>query len=98
MSYVGRFAPTPSGALHFGSLVAAVASYLDARANKGRWLVRIEDLDPPRTAPGSIDEILRCLDTFGLHWDDEPMRQSQRQPAYKEALELLVQQGYVFPL
>ena len=96
MSYVGRFAPTPSGPLHFGSLVTAVASYLDARVNKGRWLVRIEDLDPPRTAPGSIDEILRCLDTFGLHWDEEPMRQSQRQPAYKEALELLVQQGYVF--
>jgi glutamyl-Q tRNA(Asp) synthetase len=96
MSYVGRFAPTPSGSLHFGSLVAAVASYLDARANLGRWLVRIEDLDPPRTAPGSIDAILLCLDTFGLHWDGVPMLQSQRQQAYQEALEQLQQQGLIY--
>ena len=96
MSYVGRFAPTPSGPLHFGSLVAAVASYLDARANKGRWLVRIEDLDPPRTVPGSIDAILSGLDTFGLHWDGEPMLQSQRQQAYCEALELLRQDGQIY--
>jgi glutamyl-Q tRNA(Asp) synthetase len=96
MSYVGRFAPTPSGSLHFGSLVAAVASYLDARANRGRWLVRIEDLDPPRTAPGSIDAILLCLDTFGLHWDGVPMFQSQRQQAYQEALEQLQQQGLIY--
>ena len=89
MNYIGRFAPTPSGPLHFGSLVAAVASYLDARANQGLWLVRIEDLDPPRTAPGSIGAILSCLDIFGLHWDGEPMLQSQRQPAYNEALEQL---------
>jgi len=97
MSYIGRFAPTPSGPLHFGSLVAAVASYLDARANQGLWLVRIEDLDPPRTAPGSIDAILSCLDTFGLHWDGEPMFQSQRQSAYREALEQLRQQGKIYP-
>ena len=96
MNYIGRFAPTPSGPLHFGSLVAAVASYLDARANQGLWLVRIEDLDPPRTAPGSIDAILSCLDIFGLHWDGEPMLQSQRQPAYNEALEQLRQQGRIY--
>tara|TARA_B110000285_G_scaffold222275_1_gene276267 strand:+ start:485 stop:1357 length:873 start_codon:yes stop_codon:yes gene_type:complete len=96
MNYIGRFAPTPSGPLHFGSLVAAVASYLDARANQGLWLVRIEDLDPPRTAPGSIGAILSCLDIFGLHWDGEPMLQSQRQPAYNEALEQLRQQGRIY--
>ena len=96
MSYVGRFAPTPSGPLHFGSLIAAVASYLDARANQGRWLVRIEDLDPPRTAPGSIDAILFCLDAFGLHWDGEPMFQSQRQQAYNQALEQLLKQGQIY--
>ena len=96
MNYVGRFAPTPSGPLHFGSLIAAVASYLDARAHKGLWLVRIEDLDPPRTAPGSIDSILSCLDTFGLHWDGELMLQSQRQQAYFGALELLRQQGHIY--
>ena len=96
MNYVGRFAPTPSGPLHFGSLVAALASYLDARAHKGVWLVRIEDLDPPRTTPGSIDAILSCLDAFGLHWDGEPMLQSQRQQAYYSALELLKQQGRIY--
>ena len=97
MNYVGRFAPTPSGPLHFGSLVAAVASYLDARANQGSWLLRIEDLDPPRTVPGSIDAIFLCLDTFGLHWDGEPLFQSQRQQAYCEALEQLLQQGQTYP-
>ena len=96
MSYIGRFAPTPSGPLHFGSLVAALASYLDARANKGLWLVRIEDLDPPRTVPGSIDSILSCLDTFGLHWDGALMFQSHRQQAYQEALEQLSQQGLIY--
>ena len=97
MSYVGRFAPTPSGPLHFGSLVAALASYLDARANNGRWLVRIEDLDPPRTATGSIDAIFSCLDAFGLHWDGTPIFQSQRQTAYQEALEQLRSKGLIYP-
>jgi len=97
MGYVGRFAPSPSGALHFGSLVAAVASYLDARANKGLWLLRIEDLDPPRTVPGSVDNILSCLDTFGLLWDGTLMFQSQRQTAYQAALEQLQQQGIIYP-
>jgi len=96
MGYIGRFAPTPSGPLHFGSLVAALASYLDARANQGLWLVRIEDLDPPRTAPDSIDAILRCLETFGLHWDGEPMYQSLRQDAYQHALSQLQQQQLVY--
>ncbi|MDC9719454.1 MAG: tRNA glutamyl-Q(34) synthetase GluQRS [Gammaproteobacteria bacterium] len=96
MSYVGRFAPTPSGPLHFGSLVSALASYLDARANKGRWLVRIEDLDPPRTAPGSIDAILSCLHTFGLHWDGDVMLQSERQSAYLNALEILQSQKLIY--
>ncbi len=96
MAYIGRFAPTPSGPLHFGSLVAALASYLDARANQGLWLIRIEDLDPPRTAPGSIDAILRCLDAFGLHWDGEPMYQSLRQEAYRHALSQLQQQQLIY--
>jgi len=98
MAYIGRFAPTPSGPLHFGSLVAALASYLDARANQGLWLLRIEDLDPPRTAAGSIDAILRCLEAFGLHWDGEPMYQSQpqRQHAYQHALDQLKQQQRVY--
>ncbi len=85
----GRFAPSPSGALHFGSLVAALASWLDARAAGGRWLVRIEDLDRPRVLPGAADEILRTLGRLGLEWDGEPVFQSRRQPFYEEALTVL---------
>ena len=83
---VGRFAPSPTGPLHFGSLVAAVASWLDARAAGGTWRVRIEDLDRPRMQPGAADEILRTLDALGLGWDGEILYQSRREAIYREAL------------
>jgi glutamyl-Q tRNA(Asp) synthetase len=83
---IGRFAPSPSGPLHFGSLVAALASWLDARAAGGRWRVRIEDLDRGRVQPGAADEILRTLERLGLYWDGEVVFQSRRQRLYEEAL------------
>ena len=88
-TYRGRFAPSPTGDLHFGSLVAAVGCYLVARALRGAWLVRIEDLDPPRERPGSADRILRALESLGLQWDGPVLRQSTRAAAYAEALEKL---------
>ncbi|WP_409523744.1 tRNA glutamyl-Q(34) synthetase GluQRS [Nitrincola sp. MINF-07-Sa-05] len=94
--YTGRFAPSPTGPLHFGSLLAALASYLDARALKGRWLIRIEDLDPPREQPGASDLILRTLDHFGLHWDGEVVYQSQRLELYAELLQRLIDQGLAY--
>jgi glutamyl-Q tRNA(Asp) synthetase len=93
----GRFAPSPSGPLHFGSLVAALASWLDARSRHGEWLVRIEDLDPPREVPGAAREILHALDAFGLHWDAPVQYQSQRHALYAEALERLQRSGHVYP-
>lgn len=93
MVYTGRFAPSPTGPLHFGSLLAALASFLDARAHQGRWLLRIEDLDPPREVPGASDAILRTLEHFGLHWDDTAIWQSQRLPLYQDILEQLITQG-----
>jgi glutamyl-Q tRNA(Asp) synthetase len=97
MTYIGRYAPSPTGPLHFGSLVAAVGSYLDARARGGRWLLRMEDLDPPRVIPGAADGILKTLEAFGFEWDDEVLYQSRRQPAYAEAADLLLMTGAAFP-
>jgi glutamyl-Q tRNA(Asp) synthetase len=93
----GRFAPSPTGPLHFGSLVAAVASYLDARAQNGRWLVRMEDIDTPRNVPGADADILRTLEAFGFEWDGPVLYQSTRTEAYREALEQLKQTGAVYP-
>ena len=95
--YVGRFAPSPSGPLHAGSLVAAMASYLDARAHGGRWLLRIEDLDPPREAPGASAAIIDTLPRLGFEHDGEILFQSQRDAAYREALERLIADGHVYP-
>ena len=97
MAYRGRFAPSPTGALHFGSLITAVASFADARAHGGEWLVRIEDLDRPRTVPGAADAILRTLLALGLCWDRPPLLQSPRTAAYEEALERLTALGLTYP-
>ncbi len=94
--YRGRFAPSPSGALHFGSLVAATASYLQARHRAGQWLVRIEDIDPPREVPGAADTILRQLDAFGFEWDGDVSYQSQHSDRYVAALEQLQQADWLF--
>ncbi|MEJ1356096.1 MAG: tRNA glutamyl-Q(34) synthetase GluQRS [Candidatus Sedimenticola sp. (ex Thyasira tokunagai)] len=84
--YRGRFAPSPSGPLHFGSLVAALGSYLDARSHRGEWLLRMEDIDPPREKKGAADDILRTLESFGFEWAGEVLYQSRRHEAYNEAL------------
>ncbi len=92
MTYIGRFAPSPTGLLHFGSLLAALAGYLDARAHQGRWLLRIEDLDPPREYPTARLQIPRTLADFGLHWDGDILFQSDRLRHYQTALDQLHQQ------
>ncbi len=94
--YRGRFAPSPSGNLHFGSLVAALGSYLDAKANIGQWLLRMEDIDPPREVIGASDSILRTLESFGLHWDGEVVYQSQRHEFYQDHLEKLIKDGFCY--
>lgn len=96
-SYIGRFAPSPTGPLHFGSLVTALASYLDALVHNGQWLLRIEDLDPPREVPGAAQHIIHTLKAFGFHWHGAVVYQSQRSAAYQSALEQLQAQGLIYP-
>ncbi|HET7757200.1 MAG TPA: tRNA glutamyl-Q(34) synthetase GluQRS [Steroidobacteraceae bacterium] len=93
---MGRFAPSPTGALHLGSLVAALGSYLDARSRGGAWLVRMEDLDTPRVLPGCADSILRTLEVHGLGWDVAVEYQSRRRGQYREALAALTARGLTF--
>ncbi len=95
-SYVGRFAPSPTGPLHFGSLVAALASYMEARNAKGKWLLRLEDLDAPREQPGAADQILHALDRFGFEWDGPLLRQSARIERYAAAIEDLARRGFAY--
>jgi glutamyl-Q tRNA(Asp) synthetase len=96
VSYVGRFAPSPTGPLHIGSLATAVASFLHARQARGAWLVRIEDIDPPREAPGAADSILETLEALGLEWDGPVLYQSSRLEAYRAAAERLLAEGRAF--
>jgi len=95
--YRGRFAPSPTGPLHFGSLIAAVGSYLRARERSGAWLVRIDDLDRPRQTPGAVDDILSTLEAFGLCWDESPVYQSLRDEAYQAALDGLIEGDRAYP-
>lgn len=97
MRYIGRFAPSPTGPLHAGSLVAALASWLDARAHNGQWLVRIEDIDTPRCVKGADQRILEQLPAFGLVADSEPTWQSQRTHLYEDALTHLINKGWAYP-
>jgi glutamyl-Q tRNA(Asp) synthetase len=96
MRYIGRFAPSPTGPLHFGSLVAALASWLDARAAGGTWHLRIEDLDQPRERPGATDDILRALEALGLDWDGPVIFQSRRGELYRAALERLAARALTY--
>ncbi|MDH3318939.1 MAG: tRNA glutamyl-Q(34) synthetase GluQRS [Betaproteobacteria bacterium] len=95
--YVGRFAPSPTGPMHFGSLVAALASYQEARAAHGKWLVRLDDLDQPRTQPGAADQILRALEQLGFEWDGPLLVQSSRLERYHAVLDELTRRGLAYP-
>ncbi|MGL5266808.1 MAG: glutamate--tRNA ligase family protein, partial [Plesiomonas shigelloides] len=93
LRYVGRFAPSPSGDLHFGSLVAALGSFLQARHRQGVWQLRIEDIDPPREVAGASERIIRTLEAYHLYWDGPIVYQSQRHAAYQAVIDTLLQQG-----
>ena len=95
-AYVGRFAPSPTGPLHFGSVVAAIASFLDARANHGQWLLRIEDIDPPREQAGAAESIIKTLASLGMKWDGDVVFQSERSARYDLALEKLNHEGQLY--
>ena len=97
MNYIGRFAPSPTGLLHIGSLLTAVASYADARSHGGKWLLRIEDLDPPREMAGAAEHIVFTLEHFGFEWDGEVAFQSQRHHLYHAALDELRAKQLVYP-
>lgn len=94
---IGRFAPSPTGPLHFGSLVAAVASYCDAKSRGGQWLLRIEDVDTTRRVEGASEQIIQTLQRYGFIWDSEIIYQSQRTDLYQQALDLLRDQGLAYP-
>mgnify|MGYP005852244995 CR=1 FL=1 len=94
--YRGRFAPSPTGPLHIGSLIAAMASYLDARAHRGQWLVRMEDLDPPREMPGAAESILRTLEAYGFEWDETVWYQSRRSEIHQLYIDRLLEAGLAF--
>jgi len=94
--YIGRFAPSPTGVLHYGSLLAAVASYLQAKRNDGQWLIRIEDIDPPREAAGAADDILHTLERYQFEWDQTPLYQSTRFGAYRDSINTLKEKELVY--
>src|SRR5258706_5768964 len=96
MAYVGRFAPSPTGPLHLGSLTTAAASFLDARHGGGRWLLRIEDLDTPRVVPGAADAIVRTLEHLGFTWEGPVIHQSRRLTLYQQALDDLAPRGLIY--
>jgi glutamyl-Q tRNA(Asp) synthetase len=97
LPYIGRFAPSPTGPLHLGSIYTALASFLQARSQQGLWLLRIDDLDTPRNIKGSADSILKTLDAFGLHWDNSVVYQSQTLDVYHEILDQLVKHKLIYP-